>query len=837
MRYALAGEPNTFNYLAASESRSRLLVMLTTGTLLEFDPVAQTVGPGVCDAIFGSDGTSARLALRQGLRFSDGVLVGPEDVVFTLENILDPASSNVLKDSAYIYGEPLKFSVLPSGEIELRWPRPFSGIESVLSTIPVLPRHLLESEEGDSPIEEKWTLGTDPVEMAGLGPFMVAEHKPGIGTTLKRNPYYWKTDSSGAQLPYLDEVRLLYLEDRNAQVLRLNLGQLDLIDQLLRPEDFRLLEERKVCVTRELGPSSNVTFFCLNLNQPTKEDARIRYSWFSKRGFRRALSAAVSRSSIVRNVYLGLATEAKRLISPANSRWYLPAEAEKSGLEVAHELLRQAGFSFHGIEGGIRLVDSAGNPVRFELVTSAGDVQGRIASLIRQDLARVGIEVSVRQEELRSVISRVMGSHDFDVAIMNLDLPLEPFQMRDLLLSDGAMHVWRLDRSEAPEWELEDRPGDGRAQRYRRSRAPGGAVLPRAAVAGGGSSPDPARPSRHSAGAESGAEQHRRGIGVSLCVGAVLEDLKGGAVKSILRFVLRRLLEAIPALFLLSVLVFVFFSSVPGDFLTEMELNPTISKATVEKLREDFGLRKALPAQYLAWLSQVVRGNFGYSFAQHRPAFQLVIERLKFTLFLAGVALLFSLSWSVPLACVSAALIGGLLDRVILVLSLVALSLPSVLSAVLLFGISIWSGWSPFLDSEHIYQVWLPALTLAIPSGAVFLRILRLELVDVLSQPYIASAAARGIPRHRILFQALRNAANPLISMAGVTLAGLMSGAVVAEKVFGWPGLGALTVDAIQSRDLYVALFAVLTAAVAVLCAGLIADIVLCLNDPRVREP
>jgi len=128
-------------------------------------------------------------------------------------------------------------------------------------------------------------------------------------------------------------------------------------------------------------------------------------------------------------------------------------------------------------------------------------------------------------------------------------------------------------------------------------------------------------------------------------------------------------------------------------------------------------------------------------------------------------------------------------------------------------------------------------LTLAIPSGAVFLRILRLELVDVLAQPYIAAAAARGLPRHRILFQALRNAANPLISMAGVTLAGLLSGAVVAEKVFGWPGLGALTVDAILSRDLYVALFAVLTAAVAVLCAGLIADIALWLNDPRVREP
>jgi ABC-type transport system substrate-binding protein len=100
-------------------------------------------------------------------------------------------------------------------------------------------------------------------------------------------------------------------------------------------------------------------------------------------------------------------------------------------------------------------VDSSGNPVRFELLTSVDDLQGRIASLIRQDLARVGIEVSVRQEELRSLVSRLTRSRDYDVVMMNMDVPLEPFQMGDLLLSDGARHIWRLDRSEAPPWELE----------------------------------------------------------------------------------------------------------------------------------------------------------------------------------------------------------------------------------------------------------------------------------------------------------------------------------------------------------------------------------------------
>jgi peptide/nickel transport system substrate-binding protein len=455
LRYALAGEPNTFNYLAATESRSRLLAFLTTGTVLEFDPVSQVVKPGVCSATYGPDRTSVRLALREGLRFSDGVAVSPDDVVFTLEKILDESSSNVLRDSLLIYDEPVKFSVLPSGEVELRWSRPFAGIESVLAAIPVLPRHLLESGGREVRIEEQWTLGTPVSEMAGLGAFTIADHQPGISTTLTRNSYYWKVDSRGTQLPYLDEVTFLYLEDRNSQVLRLSLGQLDFVDQLLRPEDFKLLDAQGTCVTRELGPSNNVTFFWLNLNKPQTEEAKLKYSWFSKREFRQAVSAVVSRSSIARNIYLGLATEAKGLISPANSRWFATVQTPPSGIDAARELLSQAGFSYVGTDSGTRLVDSSGTPVRFELVTTSDDVQSRIASLLRQDLAQIGMEVTVRQEELRSVISRVMGSRDYDAAMMNQELPLEPLDMRDLLLSGGGMHFWRIDGSAAADWETE----------------------------------------------------------------------------------------------------------------------------------------------------------------------------------------------------------------------------------------------------------------------------------------------------------------------------------------------------------------------------------------------
>ena len=305
-------------------------------------------------------------------------------------------------------------------------------------------------------------------------------------------------------------------------------------------------------------------------------------------------------------------------------------------------------------------------------------------------------------------------------------------------------------------------------------------------------------------------------------------------MSSFVRFAVRRAFETIPTLLLLSLLVFGLFRMIPGDYLSEMELNPSVSTSTIDELRSDFGLNRSLPVQYGLWVAQALQGNLGYSFAQHRPASDVIAERLGRTVYLTLAALLLSLAWSVPVAAIGALRLGRWPDRAVLLVSLVGMSIPTVLSALILLWVALGRGWSLF-SGPGPAGVLLPAVTLAIPAGALFARTLRLEMVNVLAQPFIAAAVAKGLPRWRVLLHVIRNAANPVISLAGLTLGGLLSGAVVVEEVFSWPGLGALTVDSILTRDLYVALGAVLVAAGFVVLANFLADVLLALNDPRVR--
>lgn len=302
-----------------------------------------------------------------------------------------------------------------------------------------------------------------------------------------------------------------------------------------------------------------------------------------------------------------------------------------------------------------------------------------------------------------------------------------------------------------------------------------------------------------------------------------------------IRFAWRRALESIPVLFVLSFVVFGLFKLVPGDYLSEMELNPTISRETVQKLRQDYGLGRSLPVQYWLWLQQVLKGDFGYSFAQRRPASDIVRERVGGTLILTTSAFLLALISALILAMISALNVGRWPDGLSLVLSLTGLSLPTVLASIGCLYVAYWTGWLPIGGADTWRHLILPSITLAIPSAAFLARTLRLELIDALDQPYVRAAAAKGLPDWKVVWHALRNAANPVISLAGVTLGGLLSGAVVVEKVFGWPGLGSLIVESLLARDLYVALDCVLLASLFVIAANFSADLLLALNDPRVR--
>ncbi len=303
-----------------------------------------------------------------------------------------------------------------------------------------------------------------------------------------------------------------------------------------------------------------------------------------------------------------------------------------------------------------------------------------------------------------------------------------------------------------------------------------------------------------------------------------------------IRFALRRLLASVSLLFLLSLATFGLFSLIPGDYLSEMEFNGVVPPEQIQQIRQSYGLDRPVPAQYVRWVMQLTQGNLGYSFAQNRPASALIMERFWNSLALAAAAMLTAVAFSLPLGLIPALWPGRWPDHLALVLSLIALSLPSVVLALLFLYFAYWTGWPRLGGAADASRLILPSLTLALPAAAILGRVLRAELLEVFRRPFMTAIAAKGVSEPRLLIHALRNAINPVLSLAGLTLGGMLSGAVVVERVFDWPGIGDLTIDSILRRDLFVAVNCVVVAAVAFIVANLLAEALQALNDPRMRS-
>jgi peptide/nickel transport system permease protein len=318
-----------------------------------------------------------------------------------------------------------------------------------------------------------------------------------------------------------------------------------------------------------------------------------------------------------------------------------------------------------------------------------------------------------------------------------------------------------------------------------------------------------------------------------------------------MRFLLRRLAHTLFVLLGVSILTFALIKLSPGDYFEEMRMNPQISPGTVAALRNAYGLDRSIPVTYLYWLRSVLCGELGFSFAYNSPVWPLLKVRVANTLLLTISALLCSWLIAIPIGVWAAARRGGWGDRACSVGTTLLLALPDVLIAIGLLAFALRTGWFPTGGMHSLASVEMGvadkskdlALHLALPVLAlvagllpVLVRHVRSALLDVLESPYIQAARSHGIPRGRLLFRhALPAAANPLISLFGVSLGTLLSGSLVIEVVTSWPGLGPLLLQAILDRDLYVVVAAVLFSAIFLVAGNLLADVLLHFADPRIR--
>lgn len=310
-----------------------------------------------------------------------------------------------------------------------------------------------------------------------------------------------------------------------------------------------------------------------------------------------------------------------------------------------------------------------------------------------------------------------------------------------------------------------------------------------------------------------------------------------------LRIILNRLLQGILVILIVSALTFALLAAAGGDALASLRNDPLVSEETIKALAHTYELDQPLPVRYGRWLGQILRGEMGYSFYFHTPVWSIVRPRFLNTLALSAVALLIAVAVSILLGSLAARRQKGWADKLSSAVVLLTASSPRIVLALVALALVARSSFfavnaGPNASSGFsLIRIFIPAIILSVPLISIFLAQVREGLSLSLREDFVQVARAKGLSeRVVILRHALRGALNPLITILGFSLGGLMSGSVIVETVLGWPGLGQLSVVAVQARDVPLLMGVVLITAIAVLIGNLLADILLCLNDPRLRQ-
>ena len=434
LAWALHAEPGTLDPAKVDDAAAETVRFLTAGVLLRVNRVTGQPEAALAEHWdVSADGRTVQLRLRPGLRFSDGSPLNAQDAVSSLRRVLDPATAAPVADE---FLEPRAVLVDSPGPllVRLRMPKRLVSLAKVLDQIAIEPAlH-------------------DGTARVTAGPFSVGAYQRGEFLQLTHNPYYWKHDASGAPLPYLGTVRLDIVSNRQIERLRFAQGQYGLMESLA-PEDFEELQRGKRGA-HDLGASLNTEQLWFNQAAASHLPA-FEKSWFASTAFRQAVSLAIHRNDLARIAYKSHATPAYGFVSPANRTWYSPAgQAPHEDVQRAKTLLLSAGFRMEGK----RLVDASGNPVRFTILTNAGNhARELMATLIAQDLSALGMDVAVVKLDFPALIERLMHTADYEAALLGLsNVDPDPSAMANVWMSSSANHQWNpSQKTPATAWEAE----------------------------------------------------------------------------------------------------------------------------------------------------------------------------------------------------------------------------------------------------------------------------------------------------------------------------------------------------------------------------------------------
>ena len=459
--YLQRGEPRTFNPMFVMDDASHEVVWRTHADLIHINRETQKTEPALAESWSPLPGRNGfRLKLRRNVRFSDGHPFDADDVVFTFQAHLNASVKSPQRGLLMVRERPLRVWKIDAYTVEFDLGGAYGPAERIFDSIAILPRHLLEQAYKSGQLPTQWGLRTAPSAMAGLGPFRLKSYQPGEGLLLERNPYYWKKDSRGTALPYLDEILFRQIAEEESQILRFLGGEGDLLNRV-SAKSFAVIEKEakaRGLVLRDLGagPEYNFLFFNLNPSGSVPATVAVKQVWFREARFRKAISLAVDRAALVRLVYKGRATALATHVTPGIQLWQNSAiKPPVRSVGEARTLLAAAGFRW----GADRtLKDSSGRSVDVTiLVSSSNQQRAQMAAMIQQDLKAIGIQASVATLETRTLLDRVLRSKNYEVCLFGLAFgDADPGSEMNVWPSSGPTHLWSPSQARpGTKWESE----------------------------------------------------------------------------------------------------------------------------------------------------------------------------------------------------------------------------------------------------------------------------------------------------------------------------------------------------------------------------------------------
>lgn len=457
--------PKTFNDLMATETSSSDITGRIFTTLVEFDNGTQQFGPGLAKSWdLAPDGVTWTFRLRKGAAFSDGHPITADDVLFSFavafDNVLHPSIQDLLK----VGGKNFEVSSPDPYTVVINTLKPNSALLDALCTggLTIMPRHVLESALKDGTFASAYNTSTPPDKLVTSGPWRVVQYVPGEKTVLGRNPYYFAYDQANHRLPYLNELIFLTVPDQDAADLKFRAGELHGLDNT-KPENYRWYEDHQKegdYTLYKLGPALNSNFFWFNLNkvQPPGPGERpvpgkkvgdpfvdpVKYAWFNNPVFRRAVSMAVDRDAMIPSIFFGHGFKSWSTSSQGNKVWYTPDLPHYDyNLQESKRLLASLGWR-DGNGDGV-LEDTRGNPVSFTMKTNSDNgLRIGMANFIKDDLAKVGIRMTLTPVDFNTLITNMRSDLQYDSVLLGLQsgVPPSPANGQNVWRSSGETHQW-----------------------------------------------------------------------------------------------------------------------------------------------------------------------------------------------------------------------------------------------------------------------------------------------------------------------------------------------------------------------------------------------------------